>query len=125
MATTAKIKTIHKCTKRERDGKVVFFHDVEFDNWDRGSRWKAKENAFTVWEEHTYNLEDTATGGKKIIEVKENAFKQGGWVKGFNINGILLSEAVKVATMEYEGKTFEDVIGRVTTAYNTFKWLTS
>lgn len=69
--TTSKIKIIHGVNPWKADNGTVFYHDLEMENGDRGSIWKKKENAFTVWQELTYELVDTANWKKRIKEERK------------------------------------------------------
>lgn len=115
--TTSKIKTIHGVRPWKATNGTVYYHDLEMENGDRGSIWKKKENAFTVWQELTYELIDN-DWKKRIKEFKW------GYQKNYpakNYNAELAMVALQCAVKYNPNAQYSQKI--MTTADEMFAWL--
>lgn len=78
---TSKIKS---CTFKSewtnpKTNKIVYYHDVEFENGDKGQIGTLTSNPdkLSVGTEHTYHIEQSGNNKKIVIEQPQNGFKGG------------------------------------------------
>ncbi len=77
MDKTSKVKKIWKITERKSPKWVIiYYHNLEMENWDFINLGKQKENVFKVWDEITY-IEEIKPDWKKRYKEKRsgNLFK--------------------------------------------------
>ena len=65
MQKTSKIKSVEfKSEWANPKGGVIYYHDIEFENGDKGQIGKKEKNSLSVGDELTYTVESTPKGNK-------------------------------------------------------------